>query len=204
MDIELYIDHQECIQIKTFRKSTACNSILHTQSCHPFHTKRSIPVGELLRSKRNCSTELQFQIEQNDTCSLRKRGYSSDVLDRATDLVSTRERNTLLKHESGNIVKNKKDKKSLFNTTYSKQFIKIRDIVNKFIPVLKQDTNLHDVLKDGIKSVTRKAPTLQTMLSPSFISTLNKKKGSWLNLKGFFRCGLARCSCCKYVKQTKK
>lgn len=209
LDIELYIE-QNYIQSKTFRKTTACNSILHAGSCHPFHTKKSIPVGELLRSKRNCSTELQYQKEKDDICNrLKQRGYSNEILDRATEIADTRDRQTLLKYEHKKTMTNKNDKKLSYNkpmfiTTYSTEFTKIRQIINKYIPILKQDTNLHHVLMDGVKSVTRKAPTLQTMLSPSLISIPNKKKGSWLNLKGFFKCGLSRCSCCKYVKQTKE
>lgn len=67
LDILLFIDKDaSVIQTKTYRKSTASNSILHANSCHPVHTKRNIPVGEMLRSKRNCSDQMQYLKEEND------------------------------------------------------------------------------------------------------------------------------------------
>lgn len=45
------------------RKKCAGNSVLLATSCHPAHTSRSVPLGECIRAKRNCSTEESFAQE---------------------------------------------------------------------------------------------------------------------------------------------
>lgn len=35
------------IETATYRKEVAENTILSAKSCHPFHTRKSIPIGEM-------------------------------------------------------------------------------------------------------------------------------------------------------------
>lgn len=64
-----------------YHKETAGNAILHTSSSYPKALILSIPYGQYLRLRRNCSTDTQFIHEAN---SLRHRlfdrGYSTASL----------------------------------------------------------------------------------------------------------------------------
>lgn len=55
------------VHTNTYCNLTASNMILHARSCCPSHTIRGIPVGELVRSKRNCSTIEQFEEAKANT-----------------------------------------------------------------------------------------------------------------------------------------
>ncbi|CAJ0955141.1 unnamed protein product [Ranitomeya imitator] len=48
---------------KLFRKPTATNSLLDYRSFHPVHTKNGVPVGQFLRIRRNCTSDLDFHQE---------------------------------------------------------------------------------------------------------------------------------------------
>lgn len=68
-------DHDHTIKSSTYRK-TAGNTILHFNSFHPKHTFKSITVGELTSAKHNCSSELDFAIEEKQICDrLTNKGY---------------------------------------------------------------------------------------------------------------------------------
>ncbi|XP_078504586.1 uncharacterized protein LOC144763140 [Lissotriton helveticus] len=66
---------------KLYCKTTAGNTLLHAESGHPSTLIRSIPYGEFLRARRNCSTESDFNTECE--CMTRRfleRGYDSNVI----------------------------------------------------------------------------------------------------------------------------
>lgn len=46
-----------------FRKSTARNTVLHSSSFHPMPLKKSIPYGQYLRVRRNCSSDAQKKLK---------------------------------------------------------------------------------------------------------------------------------------------
>lgn len=56
------------IEMATWRKEVAGNTLL-AGSCHPLHTLKAIPaIGELVRSKWNCSDNGVFHIEFQNIC----------------------------------------------------------------------------------------------------------------------------------------
>lgn len=68
--------------------------MLHFRSHHPRHTLKAIPVGELTRAKRNCSSDENYIREANRICtSLKSRGYPDWVLHRAKNIVEHKQRN---------------------------------------------------------------------------------------------------------------
>ena len=48
------------LQTELFIKPTSSLSYLHRDSCHPTHVFQSLPYGEFLRVRRNCSTLSSF------------------------------------------------------------------------------------------------------------------------------------------------
>lgn len=99
LDICLSIDKcKGIIHTCTYRKPTASNNILHAKSCHPNPTIRGLPLGELVRAKRNCFTSNSFYIEKEEilSVSFRKQDYSEGVFRCAEKIVDTKNRNDLL------------------------------------------------------------------------------------------------------------
>lgn len=51
------------ISTSLFRKPTSGNTILHASSAHPRSLVQSIPFGQYLRLRRNCSSDVCFRQE---------------------------------------------------------------------------------------------------------------------------------------------
>lgn len=79
--IQIFINSEIGIGSTLFRKPSVGNS-LHTTSSHPASLMiASVPYGQYLRLKRNCSENAHF--EQNAKAlqtRLKQRGYSSKCL----------------------------------------------------------------------------------------------------------------------------
>lgn len=104
------------VNLVTFRKESSGNVILRENSCHPSHTIRAIPVGELTRAKRNCYLSHDFSHEAETVCDhLRHRGYPDWMLKLAEHRVANTSRQTLLKQRiSRSNIDNNQDN-NLFN-----------------------------------------------------------------------------------------
>ncbi|KAM9305503.1 uncharacterized protein PAF06_014064 [Gastrophryne carolinensis] len=63
LDITINKDTTGHITTTLYRKETAANTTLRASSSHPSHLLKSIPYGEYLRARRNCSTIESFQEE---------------------------------------------------------------------------------------------------------------------------------------------
>lgn len=62
----------------------ARNSTLLATSCHPSHVIHNLPVGEFIRTKRNCSSHDVFLKQQREVSErLLKREYPKWTIDRA-------------------------------------------------------------------------------------------------------------------------
>lgn len=88
----------------------------------------------------------------------------------------------------------------IFVTTNSRGYDNITSIINRYMPILYQDHDLDAILQNGMRFAARRAKTLGSILSPSMLSSDNCT--TWLDCKGFYRCGHSRCSICKLAKQT--
>ncbi|KAM4021789.1 coagulation factor XIII B chain-like [Anomaloglossus baeobatrachus] len=139
LDITLCSENTNRVIIKPYRKSTATNSIVTADSCHHSRTKHNIPVGELIRMKRNCSQPSDYFKEEILTCDrLADRGYPDWVLNRAKSIVAQIDRSELLGKNSRKGKYSNKLKQSnniVFSTNYSKQYDLITKIVNKYLPI---------------------------------------------------------------------
>lgn len=100
-------------------------------------------------------------------------GYSTKIVNRPLFAVGGTPRDTLLMENTSNnnVGKNKKQYSTsysnipVFSTPYSSEFSKIKNTVNKYLPIYSE------ILSKGIKSVSRRAPTLGNSLSPSSFSS---------------------------------
>lgn len=226
LDLTLTGVHDEVIGTATFRKTTFGNSILRANSHHPLYTIKSIPVGELIRARRNCNSEASFAKEcEIVTARFLNRGYPLWMLSRAEKIARSKNRKDLLfKHNQGlssrgahssetdveNVDRNTDTSESHRSNlptlviTYSNQFSKIKQAVADSIAILYEDPVLYNLLKTGYRVIPRRSPTLANSLSPSMFSpALVRKKEPWLKYVGFSRCGSHPCKTCRYAKPVK-
>lgn len=186
----------------TYRKPTAGNTTLHAASCHPLHTVRSIPIGELVRAKRNCSNDELYHKEcDNIMDRLTQRHYPSWMLNRAKDRVNNTMRASLLETRIPH-PKKSMSTTTIFSTPFSRQFRQISNIIHKHIPMLHADPGFSRILTKGYKCVSKKAANLGNLLSPSLVTYKNNIPPTWLKHVGCFKCMHTRCICCNYVRKS--
>lgn len=70
----------------------------------------------------------------------------------------------------------------------------------RYLPVLYGDSAFNEVLAKGIKTVSRRAPTLGNTLSPSLFLS-HQSKPNWLHFKGNYKCGQRSCAYCIHIRQ---
>ncbi|OCT72560.1 hypothetical protein XELAEV_18035541mg [Xenopus laevis] len=170
-----------------FRKETAGNTLLRADSCHPRHVLKAIPFGQFQRLRHR----------------LLQRNYPINLLKLSFLKAFRIDRMTLLNDRKKTKNNDKKDDKPMFITSFSRQYHKIKTIVRKNLPILFNDESLHNILKDGCKFVTRRAPTLVNLLAPSVVPGKIKSK-TWLQTKGTYKCGANRCITCERILVSKE
>ena len=85
------------LETELFIKPTSSLSYLHRNSSHPTHVFSSLPYGEFLRVRRNCSTLESFDhFSEIILEAFIHRGYDRASLDRARQQARTKDRSSLL------------------------------------------------------------------------------------------------------------
>lgn len=114
LDINLTGDLDRGITISPYRKPTANNTILEASSCHLKHVITNIPVGELIRTKRNCTDDNTYEQQKEQVCNrLQSRGYPTWSLHRIEQKVVNIPRNDLLYNKKKQTTVSNKNKKTV-------------------------------------------------------------------------------------------
>ncbi|XP_041424947.1 uncharacterized protein LOC121395456 isoform X1 [Xenopus laevis] len=195
LDLSIMITEEGKLTTDNYRKETATNSLLSFSSHHPYSVKKSLPIGEFLRLKRNCSSHVLFK-EQAVLLKnrLKQRGYSGKLIKRAYHRALGTEREQLLHPKT----RSQQDNTVRFITTYNSNSKKINQIINKHWSVLKEDTVLDTVLQDTVSVCYRRSPNLKDLLSRSHFQTPSRPN----IIKGCFPC--RNCNMCDHmIKSTK-
>lgn len=96
LDLLIWIDEGKVIT-RLFRKPTDGHQYLHWHSNHPTSLKKSIPYSQLLRIRRNCSRDADYEKEAELLLTrFRNREYPEDILKRAKIQADLRNRSSLL------------------------------------------------------------------------------------------------------------
>lgn len=105
LDVSIHKDDTGMITSSLYRKPTAGNGILHASSFHPKNLIRSIPFGQYLRVRWNCSDESTFKREaDNLRTRLLARGYSNKCLKKAFKKATSQTRQQL-NHQKAMIIR---------------------------------------------------------------------------------------------------
>lgn len=165
LDITLSGSTKLGIEILPYTKSMDRNTLLLATSCHAPHTVNNLPVGEFIRTKRNCSSAEKYSHhEQQVVARLGERRYPKWAIDKAMYRIRDIPRDNLLTKK---VTSNPRKTTITFSATYSPQFSQITSIIKKHLPVLSGDSTVQKIISTGIHYVSTRAPTLGTILSPA-------------------------------------
>lgn len=163
--------------------------------------KKEIPIGQFLRTPRNCSRQQDFEAEARDLYGrFRDRGYSHSCIREAKKKALQIDRKSLL---------NRKDPKPLNDTheplriiKFGAQWEQIKAILSHHWHILSESPILGNIVGERPLLTARRSRNLRDYLIHSEYK--RSPTSNWLTqlppLKGMFRCG--RCSVCRYAERT--
>ena len=194
LDVTVLVDG-ESLKTILFRKPTAGNSILHGTSGHPKSLLDSIPYGELLRAKRNCTKQEDYEkVESQMLERMKKRGYPINVLSRAKDKVKGDTQRSLLMGQKK--VREDSTKIRLI-TTYSRDVVKVNNILRRNWHILKTDPVIGSEVGTRPQVTYKKNTALRDLLVSSHFKEETKR--GFKQIHGFFPC--MACKACKFSKK---
>lgn len=193
LDLEIAIVDRRIVTTTHF-KPTDRNGYISTDSCHYSPWLESVPRGQLLRIRRNCSSTSDFMRQAQ---FLKERfvakGYLPSTIDNEIIRISNIDRNTLMT-EHPKPTSDDKLKWSMF-TQFSIQHRQIKHILNRHWGVLKSDPVLGPVLPNNAGVTFRGAPSLRDHISHNVIN-LPVKASFFPETIGYHPC--KRCNVCRY------
>ena len=81
LDVTIFLKDDGTAGTRLYRKPTDGHLFVHWSSAHPWHLKKSIPYAQLLRIKRNCSENEDYEREASALLErFKTRGYPPSVL----------------------------------------------------------------------------------------------------------------------------
>lgn len=158
----------------------------------------------MTRAVRNCTSPDSLERELNIISHrLHTRGYPHWSLNRAKNIVRKKSRSDLINPSTRKSINRPSTDKPTLVVEYSSQFPQIKEIVDKYLPILMEDDALSEILRYGWQTVSRRPRTLGNILSPSFFSWKGQSH-TWLRQQGFYKCAYNPCKTCKYAFQCKE
>lgn len=165
----LLVSSGDRVITRLYRKPLTGNSLLMAQSNHPTHTIKGSPVGQFIHLHRICREDTDFEKEAGALYNrFRQRGYPVWMLERALSIAKNKNRKDLLAKRKQ--PQNRYNGKPTVVTPFSQEFYQIREVVNKYLPLLFEDEFLMNILCGGINFIPSKARPLGTSISPTFFS----------------------------------
>ena len=100
LDVLVYKDHNNMLQITIYRKQTDRQNYLEARSEHPKLLKDSIPYSQALRIKRICSSQQEFLSHTAKMINqFQKRGHDRSLIEQQINKANLQERKQLLKEK---------------------------------------------------------------------------------------------------------
>ena len=206
------------LETELFIKPTSSLSYLHRSSCHPKHVFTSLPYGEFLRTRRNCSNLESFdRFASIIKEAFLKRGYDATELDQAISKARLLDRNELLKPRTSPSPPRDEPNNTASDTSFDSDSVDSsqpvvtprRIIMNhhpdnaKFIKIIKNNwdtigtcNKLLPIHASGFSTGTRRNPNIRDLLIRSSLPLPNKK-----GIRGIIKneCTKAICGYCDLI-----
>ena len=138
LDVQVHLSNNH-IETDLHTKPTDKHQYLLKTSCHPSHTKQTIPFSLFLRIRRICSNDAFFDNRSEELIKhLIKRGYSRKILQRDANRVRAIPRNATLQSQEQ---KTTNTDRTPFVISFNPALPKISSVVKKHITILQSSTN---------------------------------------------------------------
>ncbi|XP_073430158.1 uncharacterized protein [Dendrobates tinctorius] len=181
------------ISTRLFRKPTATNSLLDYTSFHPAHTRNGVPIGQFLRVRRNCTSEVVFREEAAQlTKRFRKRNYPRGSISRAYQRANGTTQDSLL------ATRDKiRSVMPRFITQYNSQWSQVREVIGRHWGILTTDLQTSALVPERPCITARRAPNFKDILTKSHYMrpVIGLERG--IMLRGSFACG--NCTICPHM-----
>ena len=173
------------LQTDLYSKPTDSHQFLHWTSCHPKHTKRSLPYGLAFRLNRICSTPENLQLRVSElTGFLRDRGYSSRLVTTQISKALSIPRSEALKPTGGS--DNSIDRVPLV-VTYHPSLPGISKIIRRHLPILHSSNKCRNAIPNPPIVAYRRSANLKDLLVRSTLPRITPP------LRGSYPCGGSKC-----------
>ena len=186
LDLNVHKTDSNRLETDLYSKPTNAHLYLHYNSCHPRHTKNSLPYSLAYRLLRICSTE-NFLTKRLDELRqfLLNRQYKPKLIDDAFDKIRNLKRADCLKR------KNKKQTKNRVPlvTTFNPGLPNIPQILRKYLPILHSSERCLAAIPECPILSFRRPRNLRDILVKAKVNDKNKKRG-------FNPCKDKRCLTC--------
>ena len=142
LDVLVYKDEQQKLKTTLFKKNTNRQSYRHAKSDHPVSLKKSIPYSQILRVKRICSTNSEFErnckvLQEQFT----KRGCDSSPIKTEIKKVKLLDRKDLLTPKT-----TQKTQMLTPTVTYNRTLPNIKQIIQNHWSILKTNKALEKII----------------------------------------------------------
>ncbi|KAJ8039742.1 hypothetical protein HOLleu_13841 [Holothuria leucospilota] len=189
LDVSISVDTGGTITADLYVKPTDTHQYLLASSCHPNHTKRSIPYSQALRILRICSNLETARLRCSELAdSLVKRGYNRNKVNSQIERAITNFSNPTSMRESYST------RPVFFNVQFHPSLPDIRGILQRYMPLLHQS--------DTMKTAVPTLPIISFSQPPNLSKTLCRAKlrqpagGNDRASKPPRICGKKRCKLC--------
>lgn len=198
LDVKIYKDPNNVLSCKLFRKPTAGNTILHSESFHPRPLVNLIPYSQYFQIKHNCSNDTDFQHEVRGLKQcLREKGYSHKCLKKALNRAANKNRHNLLFSHKKEVTNPNEYTRII--TTYANKHLKVKQIFNKLWHILPSDPTIGPFVPSAPLVTYRRVSSVGDILVKSEFKGCTR--GDPCKLLGTFPCD--SCKCCCYMDTPK-
>ena len=141
------------LQTKVYHKKMDQKQYLHYKSSHPKNQKDTVPYGLLIRARRICSKDTDFEEEATTIIiSLLKRGYPDNILLTAFNRAWSKTQEELLKPTKKN-----EDNRVRLITTYNQRNPPMKMILHKYTNWLEKTKK--DICSKDLQTMYKKLGT---------------------------------------------
>ena len=136
-----------------YSKPTDSHNYLLFDSCHPAHTKNSIPYSQFLRIRRICTRTEDFLLHCKEIgLHFLRRGYPKKLIFESVEKALRQDRDTLLKNKNEGQSDNDKEKDKLFflKDTFQPSCTVLKDTLQKNWGILEANPTTRDLSKNRV------------------------------------------------------
>ena len=182
-----------------YSKATDTHQFLEFSSCHPFHTKRSIPYSQTLRLRRICSEDRDFYKRIKELKGyLKARGYDMSMVEKQVLEAMKKSREEALRDDENR--NNQNENRDVFVSTYHPALsAKVFKIFKDNHSVLTSREDHREVFSDVPMISFRRTKSLQDILVRALIKTSSNETNECRGCNG-----RSDCEVCGILKKGSK